>query len=80
MRRRFSGRRPVKPGRFNAWGTVVALYLLVTGVTGLELLGTSSRVQEMFNGAALLVAVTFAPRRAGAGRLTQMKEVLFDSS
>jgi ribose transport system permease protein len=56
----FLGAATIKPGRFNSWGTVVALYLLVTGVTGLELLGTSSWVQEMFNGAALLVAVTFA--------------------
>ncbi|MCX5515737.1 ABC transporter permease [Kaistia algarum] len=56
----FLGAATIKPGRFNAWGTVVALYLLVTGVTGLELLGTSSWVQEMFNGIALLIAVTFA--------------------
>ena len=56
----FLGATTVKPGRFNAWGTVVALYLLVTGVTGLELLGSSSWVQEMFNGVALLIAVTFA--------------------
>jgi ribose transport system permease protein len=56
----FLGATTIKPGRFNSWGTVVALYLLVTGVTGLELLGTSSWVQEMFNGAALLTAVTFA--------------------
>jgi ribose transport system permease protein len=56
----FLGATTIKPGRFNAWGTVVALYLLVTGVTGLELLGTSSWVQEMFNGAALLIAVTLA--------------------
>ena len=56
----FLGATTIKPGRFNAWGTVVALYLLVTGVTGLELLGSSSWVQEMFNGIALLIAVTFA--------------------
>jgi len=56
----FLGASTIKPGRFNAWGTVVALYLLVTGVTGLELLGSSSWVQEMFNGVALLIAVTFA--------------------
>ena len=56
----FLGAATIKPGRFNAWGTVVALYLLVTGVIGLELLGTSSWVQEMFNGVALLIAVTFA--------------------
>ena len=56
----FLGATTIKPGRFNAWGTVVALYLLVTGVTGLELFGTSSWVQETFNGVALLIAVTFA--------------------
>ena len=56
----FLGATTIKPGQFNAWGTVVALYLLVTGVTGLELLGTSSWVQETFNGVALLIAVTFA--------------------
>lgn len=56
----FLGATTIKPGRFNAWGTVVALYLLVTGVTGLELLGASSWVQEVFNGVALLIAVTFA--------------------
>ncbi|HVX81795.1 MAG TPA: ABC transporter permease [Devosiaceae bacterium] len=56
----FLGATTIKPGRFNAWGTVVALYLLVTGVTGLELFGTSSWVQQMFNGVALLIAVTFA--------------------
>lgn len=56
----FLGATTIRPGRFNAWGTVVALYLLVTGVTGLELLGSSSWVQEMFNGVALLIAVTFA--------------------
>ncbi len=56
----FLGATTIKPGRFTAWGTVVALYLLVTGVTGLELLGASSWVQEVFNGVALLVAVTFA--------------------
>lgn len=56
----FLGATTIKPGRFNAWGTVVALYLLVTGVTGLELFGTSSWVQQTFNGVALLIAVTFA--------------------
>lgn len=56
----FLGATTIKPGRFNAWGTVVALYLLVTGVTGLELMGSASWVQEVFNGGALVVAVTFA--------------------
>jgi ribose transport system permease protein len=39
---------------------VVALYLLVTGVTGLELAGAASWVEQVFNGSALVIAVTFA--------------------
>jgi ribose transport system permease protein len=56
----FLGATTLRPGRFNAWGTVVALYLLETGVTGLQLLGASSWVEQVFNGSALVVAVTFA--------------------
>ena len=56
----FLGATTIKPGRFNAWGTAVALYLLVTGVTGLELLGASSWAEQVFNGTALVIAVTFA--------------------
>lgn len=47
----------IKPGRFNVWGTVVALVLLATGVKGLQLMGTNLWVTDLFNGLALLVAV-----------------------
>ena len=56
----FLGATTIKPGRFNAVGTLVALYLLVVGVTGLELLGVASWVEQVFNGVALAVAVAFA--------------------
>jgi len=56
----FLGATTIKPGRFNSFGTVVALYLVVTGVTGLELLGAASWVEQVFDGGALVVAVTFA--------------------
>ena len=56
----FLGATTIKPGRFNAFGTLVALYLLVVGVTGLELLGVESWVEQVFNGVALAVAVSFA--------------------
>jgi ribose transport system permease protein len=56
----FLGTTVIKPGRFNAWGTVVALALLVVGVTGLQLLGAASWVEQVFNGGALVLAVTFA--------------------
>lgn len=56
----FLGTTVVKPGRFNAWGTVIAAALLVVGVTGLQLLGAEGWVAQVFNGAALVIAVTFA--------------------
>lgn len=56
----FLGATTIKPGRFNSWGTVVATYLLIAGVTGLELLGASSWANQVFNGSALVIAVTLA--------------------
>ena len=35
----FLGSTTIKPGQFNVWGSFVAVYFLVTGVTGLQLLG-----------------------------------------
>jgi ribose transport system permease protein len=60
------GATTVTIGRANALGTLVALYLLVIGVTGLELLGASSWANDVFNGLALVVAVTVAKLTAGS--------------
>ena len=54
----FLGATTIDPGRLNVWGTFVAVYFLVTGVTGLELLGASSSIQNIFYGAVLIVAVS----------------------
>jgi ribose transport system permease protein len=56
----FLGSTTIKPGRFNPWGTVIAVYFLVTGITGLQLLGLASFVQNLFYGGALILAVSFA--------------------
>jgi ribose transport system permease protein len=56
----FLGATAIRPGRFNAWGTVVAVYVLVVGVTGLQLLGGAGWLENVFNGTALILAVTFA--------------------
>jgi ribose transport system permease protein len=56
----FLGATTIKPGRFNAWGTVLALFLLATGITGLQLVGAPFWVEPVFNGVALTLAVTFA--------------------
>jgi len=56
----FLGMTTILPGRFNAWGAFVAVYTLVSGITGLELLGLSTFVQQLFYGAALVVAIAAA--------------------
>jgi ribose transport system permease protein len=53
----FLGFTAIKPGRFNAWGTFVAVYFLISGITGLELRGVPAFVQQFFYGAALILAV-----------------------
>jgi ribose transport system permease protein len=55
----FLGATSIVPGRFNAWGAIIAVYFLVTGVTGLQILGVESFVQQLFYGGALVVAVVF---------------------
>ena len=44
-------------GRFNAWGTVLAVILLGTGTTGLVLVGGAPWTQSMFSGVVLLAAL-----------------------
>jgi ribose transport system permease protein len=44
-------------GRFNAWGTVIAVLLLGTGKTGLVLVGAEPWAQSMFSGVVLLSAL-----------------------
>jgi ribose transport system permease protein len=54
----FLGATAIRPGRINALGALVAVYFLATGTAGLELLGTQSYIQQIFYGAALVVAIT----------------------
>lgn len=56
----FLGATAISVGRFNSLGTLVALYLLAIGFTGLQLLGAPSWVNNVFNGVALMLAVTLA--------------------
>jgi ribose transport system permease protein len=56
----FLGATAVRVGKFNVWGTMIASYLLFTGITSLALLGHTGWVQDVFNGLALLVAVIAA--------------------
>jgi ribose transport system permease protein len=56
----FLGATSIVPGRFNPWGSFIAVYFLVTGITGLTILGIQTFVQNLFYGGALVLAVTFS--------------------
>jgi ribose transport system permease protein len=54
----FLGSTTITPGRFNPWGTFIAVYFLATGITGLAILGVQTWVQNVFYGGALVIAVS----------------------
>lgn len=56
----FLGATSIKPGRFNALGTGLAVYFLATGTIGLQILGAQNYVQQLFYGAALVLAVVLS--------------------
>ncbi|HEY4224903.1 MAG TPA: ABC transporter permease [Pseudolysinimonas sp.] len=56
----FLGATAIETQRFNAWGTLIAVYFLVTGITGLQLLGADSFVQPLFFGGALVISVALS--------------------
>lgn len=56
----YLGATSIIPGRFNAWGTLLAVYFLASGIVGLTMLGVSIWVTSLFNGAALILAVTLS--------------------
>ena len=53
----FLGSTVIKPGQFNVPGVFIAIYFLVSGVCGLQLLGYTGWVNDVFYGASLVVAV-----------------------
>jgi ribose transport system permease protein len=56
----FLGATIIRPGRFNALGTVIAVYLVAVIVAGLQNLGVPSWAEYMVDGAALVVGVALA--------------------
>ncbi len=61
----FLGSTTIMPGRFNPWGTIVAVYFLGTGITGLTMFGIPLWVTNVFNGGALILAVTISQLTRG---------------
>jgi ribose transport system permease protein len=60
----FLGATQIRPGRVNVLGTLIAIFLLATGVKGLQLAGAPDYISQLFNGAALIIAVALAARTA----------------
>jgi len=61
----FLGSTQLKPGRFNIWGTIIAVYVLAIGIQGLQYVTGVQWLGDMFNGIALVVAVAFAALSPG---------------
>jgi ribose transport system permease protein len=62
----FLGSTQLLPGKFNVWGTLLAIFVLATGVYGLELVSGAPWLSDMFNGVALIVAVALSINRGGS--------------
>jgi ribose transport system permease protein len=61
----FLGSTQLTPGRFNVWGTLIAMYVLATGIKGLQLVTGVQWLADAFNGSAVIIAVAFAVWRQG---------------
>lgn len=72
----FLGSTQFKSGRFNVWGTVVAVYVLAVGVKGLQLAGAPIWIPDAFNGASLLLAVGMAAFTSPAGRVRRRRGLM----
>lgn len=55
----FLGATQFKHGRFNAWGTVVAVLMLGTGITGLALAAAPPWAADLFTGVVLIAALAY---------------------
>lgn len=54
----FLGAACIKLGVFNVFGTVIAIFTIAAGVTGLSLVGTPPFVDQIFSGVALILGVS----------------------
>jgi ribose transport system permease protein len=62
----FLGTVAIHPGKFNVVGTIVALFVIVAGTTGLELMGLDPWVNLLFEGAALVLGLLAARVLSGS--------------
>jgi ribose transport system permease protein len=72
----FLGSTQFRGGRFNVWGTVIAVYVLATGVKGLQLAGAPLWIPDLFNGVALIIAVGLAKYQRTARRASAVSRMI----
>jgi ribose transport system permease protein len=72
----FLGSTQFRGGRYNVWGTVVAVYVLATGVMGLQLAGAPVWIPDLFNGLALLIAVGMAKFELTTARAAAIRRMV----
>lgn len=67
----FLGSTQITPGRFNVLGSIMAIYLLATGVKGLQLVYPGEPwIKDLFTGLTLIIAVAMGARSARRVRLS----------
>lgn len=72
----FLGSTQFRGGRYNVWGTILAVYVLAIGVKGLQLGGAPVWIPDLFNGVALLLAVGLARFQRSASRTVAIRTTL----
>ena len=72
----FLGSTQFKPGRFNVWGTVLAIYVLAIGVAGVDEVTSVTWLPDMFNGAALIIAVAAARFQSTPGQFAAIRRLI----
>ncbi|GAA1930963.1 ABC transporter permease [Microbacterium aoyamense] len=56
----FLGATVIQPGLFNLWGTIIGALVLAVGISGLVIAGAPFWLPNVFNGVALLIAVSLS--------------------
>ena len=72
----FLGATAIRPGFFNVWGTLIAIFLVAIGITGLQLKGAQTWVTPVFNGGVLLLAVAVSNFAATQGVLVRARSAV----
>jgi ribose transport system permease protein len=69
----YLGSAAIKLGRFNVMGSLVAVYIVVVGSTGLQLLGLSAWIGQLFSGLVLLAGLLLARMTGGRDQFLRMQ-------